>query len=181
MTWPPYRIAEQRKQETMRALQILGVQSPPCFLELTDSKTGQLEASSRDRVRRRLADLIKAHRPDIVLTTWRREPHCDHRFSYKLARHAIFEAKSRATLVEYMVWTYAIGSIEDRPLLQDSQTFHLDIDEVRTRKRNAVAAHKSQLGRLIRDDPGGFRFSRAQLRSMTKGEEQYELPRSSRI
>lgn len=46
---------------------------------------------------------------------------------------------------------------------------------MRAQKRKALAAHRSQLGRLIRDDPHGFSLSPADLRAMTMGDERYEL------
>lgn len=175
-TWPPERIAHRRKREVLRAIEILGVKASPHFLNLPDTQTATIAGAIRQGACDRLAGVIEEHQPDVVLTTWRREPHCDHRFSYALTRDSMQDASSSAMLVEYMVWTYLIGAADDRPRPHETAGFLLDVGDVRSRKRSALAAHRSQLGRIIRDDPGGFALSRAHMRTMTIGEERFELP-----
>ena len=160
-----------------RAIDILGVSAPPYFLDLPDAQTETLAAPIRQQACDRLAGVISQHQPEVVLTTWRREPHCDHRFCYTLTRASMRDASSSAMLVEYMVWTYLIGVEDDRPRPHETSAFLLDICYVRCRKRSALAAHRSQLGRIIRDDPDGFALSRAQMRTMTMGDERFDLPR----
>ena len=176
-TWPKERIAHRRKHEVSRAIGILGVGVPPHFLDLPDAQTETLAAPIRQQACDRLAGVIAQHQPEVVLTTWRREPHCDHRFCYTLTRDSMQGASSSAMLVEYMVWTYLIGEENDRPRPHETSAFLLDIGNVRCRKRSALAAHRSQLGRIIRDDPEGFALSRSQMRTMTIGEERFDLPR----
>lgn len=176
--WPPHRVAHRRQIETAKALKILGVDEPALFLELPDARTDFLAPDVELRAVRRLEDQLDKCRPDVVLTTWRREPHCDHRFSYVIARDAVRSAVRPVMLVEYMVWTYLIGEADDAPRPDETASFYLDIEFVRTSKRNAVAAHRTQLGRIIRDDPNGFRLTPNHLRFMTLQDEQYELPRT---
>ncbi len=175
-TWTPERIAERRRVETVRALQVLGVDTAPEFLGLPDAHTGTLSAARTVAARKQLAGWIAQHQPDVVLTTWRREPHGDHRFSYALTRDAMQEAETGALPVEYLVWTNLAGTPDDHPRPDETLSFRLDVQEVRVVKRRALAAHRSQLGRLIRDDPDGFSLNRVQLQSMTRGDELYELP-----
>lgn len=176
VAWPPNRIAERRRLEAAVALQVLGAEPPPHFLDLPDGQTGRIGDAATRAACQRLADLLEHAQPDIVLTTWRREPHCDHRFAYALACDAMRNVASRALRVEYLVWTDLIGAPGDRPLPHETVSFQLDIDAVRARKRKALAAHRSQLGRLIRDDPTGFSLTPEHLRCMTMKEEHYELP-----
>jgi LmbE family N-acetylglucosaminyl deacetylase len=177
-SWSPQRIAMQRKREITEALRVLGVRRTPRFLDLPDAGTPNLRGNLRLEAREKFSAIIDDLAPDVVLTTWRREPHCDHRFSYELTRDAMRAAGSTARCVEYFVWTYLIGAYEDRPKPGETASLQLDIDEMRERKRAALAMHASQLGRLIQDDPGGFALTRAQMDLMTDGDEQFEVERA---
>ncbi|MGD9804686.1 MAG: PIG-L deacetylase family protein [Hyphomicrobiaceae bacterium] len=177
-TWPAARIADQRKREATRAAEILAVSEPPLFLGLPDSRTQMLHEMHRRSACQQLAAALLHHRAEVVLTTWRREPHCDHRFAYELTRDAVRGAATGATIVEYIVWADLIGAPDDRLQPGEMESLELDISTVRARKRVALAAHRSQLGRLIRDDPAGFNLTRAHLKAMTGGFEHYALPRS---
>lgn len=173
--WPPQRIAAQRKQELVDALGLLGVHCAPTFLDLPDARTPSLPANMRIAACARLSAVIAALSPDAVLTTWRREPHCDHRFSYELTRDAMHMAGCTAPCLEYMVWTYLSGAADDRPDPAVTMCLQLDIETVRENKRAALSMHVSQLGGMIVDDPEGFALTSAQLETMISGDEQFEI------
>lgn len=176
-TWPPLRLARQRRSEVVGALRILGVERPPVFLNLPDARTQELSLPVVSKVRDTLAACIVEHRAEAVFTTWRREPHCDHRFAYTLTLDALRAVSASIALVEYMVWTPIAGSPEDHPRPFETEQIGLDIRPVREAKIAAVQAHKSQLGHLIEDDPTGFTLSTEHLTAMTGPYEQFACTR----
>ena len=101
--WPRERLAALRRAETTAALEVLGVKGPPVFLDLPDAATPTLSPCADDAALATLVAHLKNRQPGVVLTTWRREPHCDHRYAYDLARRAV--ASQDCRLVEYLVWT----------------------------------------------------------------------------
>lgn len=114
-SWPPARIARQRRSELEHAIEILGVTRTPYCLGLPDSRTLALSDMDRRTATTELADIIAQSSPELVLTPWRREPHCDHQFSYSLTRDALVQSRSNAACVEYIVWTKANGEKVSNP------------------------------------------------------------------
>jgi LmbE family N-acetylglucosaminyl deacetylase len=165
-SWPPRRLASQRRLELAQALGTLGVGRSSLHMDLPDSRTESISRERRQNALRMLSDAISRFEPDVVATTWRREPHCDHRFAFELTREAMADARSEAALVEYLVWTGVIGLPEDLPRPDEGKMLRLDISDVRAIKLRAVEAFRSQLG-LIQDDPSGFSLTAKQIEQMT--------------
>lgn len=95
-----------------------------------------------------------------ILAPWRHDPHTDHRASHALARCAA-EAAQAATgrqrrLLEYFVWTAERAAAHEMPQAGQGTAWQLDIAGVLPAKRGAIAAHRSQCGDAITDDPQGF-------------------------
>ncbi len=80
--WPRGRLASQRLTEFREALHVLGVDAEAVALGLPDAETETLPQRAIELAIERLRDEIAASAPDIIATTWRPVPHCDHRFSY---------------------------------------------------------------------------------------------------
>jgi LmbE family N-acetylglucosaminyl deacetylase len=105
----------------------------------------------------RFALLLETLRPRTVIAPWRRDPHCDHRASSDIVRAALERLQApRPRLLEYAVWLDERGTVEDRPGPEEAHVHRLDVGAARERKSLAIAAHASQHGGLIVDDPGGF-------------------------
>ncbi|MBB4658422.1 PIG-L deacetylase family protein [Parvularcula dongshanensis] len=171
--WPPRRLARLRTTELRRALARLGVDTPPLLLGLPDAGTLGIPLSQRDTALRRLAALIVRVRPGLVLTTWRREPHCDHQTAYALGRAAC--DRTGARLAEYLVWTPLLGAAGDDPLPGEGRSVRLRLGAARLQKQFALDAHLSQLGAVVGDDPEGFALTSPQRRTMTGPHETYVL------
>jgi hypothetical protein len=58
--------------------------------------------------------------------------------------------------LEYPVWSWLQPHADFAPRAPHSVAWRLDISEVLALKRQAIAQYRSQLGKLIRDDPDGF-------------------------
>lgn len=175
--WPRTRVAARRRDEFLQALDVLGITTDPTFLDLPDAATGALGAGAIARAIEVLLEAFRTESPDVVLTTWRREPHCDHRFAFELVRNAISLADSRPTLAEYMVWTPITGSPADQPAPEETSSVFVDVSTTLATKRHALRCHASQLGELISDDPQGFCLTKNHIASMVGPYERFEIAR----
>lgn len=178
ITWPTARLAHQRHFELVAALRVLGVDRPPICLGLPDAQTQRLPAAEVARAQNKLARAIEAYGPDAVFTTWRREPHCDHRFAYTVTRSAVLAQARAPALIEYMVWTPVTGTPQDFPQPAETEQLSLDVEGVRDIKCAALTEHRSQLGHLISDDPAGFTLTAPQITAMTGPYEHFFLART---
>lgn len=104
---------------------------------------------------RSVADLARAYATTTLFTTWPHDPHCDHAMAAKLGARAATAAGNR--LVFYPVWGWLLPQEAELPEGSLSGA-RLDIEAFLPRKRRAIAAHASQHGGLITDDPGAFRL-----------------------
>jgi LmbE family N-acetylglucosaminyl deacetylase len=109
----------------------------------------------------RIAALISWAAPGVVVVPWRRDPHPDHRAAHALATAALRLVRSSARCLEYTVWTAERAAAADLPNPAAVRVWRLDIESVVAAKRRAIAAHRSQLGLVIDDDPAGFTIAPA--------------------
>ena len=174
VSWPKARLVAQRQAETHNALAALGVHREPHFLGLPDTGTLHLSPSEHEQAVQHLAELIARSNPGVIATTWRREPHGDHQFSYALTRDALTRASSNSRLIEYMVWTAPIGDTSAAPEAGETQSLSLDITQVRGVKQRALKAHVSQFGGLILDDATGFALQPWHLEFMDQPFERFD-------
>jgi LmbE family N-acetylglucosaminyl deacetylase len=106
----------------------------------------------------RIVSMLKDAQTDTVAVTHRREPHCDHRTCYHLARKAAGTLACGIRILEYRVWLAASASISGDRVLHS-----LEISSVLDRKHAAIACYRSQTTDLIADDPNGFWLSSADI------------------
>jgi LmbE family N-acetylglucosaminyl deacetylase len=143
-----------RMGEIERACEALGLTRPIVFME-------DYVVHSRELVKR-VADVIVAERPRIVVTHLPFDYHVDHRATYEAVKDAI-EWAAHTT-------TYSEPCLVERLLLMEVNTLIpsplvlVDISEATESKRNAVDAYETQLAKF----PWGYyhRFSekKAELR-----------------
>jgi LmbE family N-acetylglucosaminyl deacetylase len=172
--WPTQRLIAQRQRELSKALGILGVETPCYSLALPDARTLDLPAAEVEIASMRLAGLISHLVPDLVVTTWRREPHCDHQFAYRLAHDAVRLSGKPTKLLEYMIWTPRLGLDADWPVPGETHTVKLDIRSVREIKLAAVHAHESQLDDGLDGITDNFGLTAYDLEVMVGGHERYD-------
>jgi LmbE family N-acetylglucosaminyl deacetylase len=154
--FPPDRLCAVRETETQAALARLGLSGDNAiFLRYPDTKapTGGkalLEAAQR------VAGIVRRNGCDMILTTWRHDPHGDHLAAARIGEHAA--AISGARLLAYPVWGLTLPPDAE---LGDTviDGFRLDIGRHVARKHAAILEHKSQYAGLITDDPDGFQLS----------------------
>ncbi len=146
-----------RDREWLRALACLGLRDGAA--NRLGCPDGAVPVAGDPRFAPLRADLqvvLEAIAPQLVLLPWRRDPHPDHRASHALVRAALAEGALRPRCLEYIVWTGERATADEWPRPGEACTWRLDIAAARARKRLAIAAHRSQHGEVIDDDPTGF-------------------------
>lgn len=103
----------------------------------------------------RIGAVIADVAASALVATWRGDPHSDHVATAALAREVA------ATRPGLRLWSYPIwGRFTDRPGpgpdAAGAAILRLDPGPHRAAKAAAIASHRSQMTRLISDDPDGF-------------------------
>lgn len=139
-SWPARRVADQRAREILRAVGVLGCGR--ARLELHNLPDGAL-SDHRGHV-------VQSVNADIVVTCHEFDPQPDHRAAYAIS--AVAAANAGARLLTFPVWALTT----EAPPPSSGQIWQIDVAPYLSLKRRALAEHQSQLGHLIRDDPGAF-------------------------
>lgn len=163
--WPRPRLRDLREVEAIAAAGILGVAPGALtFLRLPDGGLGSSGADF-DRAVQAIADRAGAIGAGTICVTWGFDPHCDHRAAHAMARAAA--GRCGAGLLSYPVWGHTLPPetpVGDR----DPRGGRLDITRHVSRKARAIAAHRSQLGLVVADDPAGFVLDRSMRARFTR-------------
>lgn len=154
--WPPARLQELRAAELEGALAELGL--PAASLRRLDLPDGGVPRAGTprfpaalDRLQAACAGIV----PRTLVTSWRHDPHTDHAATFELAVGLRARWSPAPTLLEYVVWGWHLRP-ETPVHAAPPHGFRLDPGPALERKRRAIAAHGSQLGRVVTDDPNGF-------------------------
>jgi LmbE family N-acetylglucosaminyl deacetylase len=172
-SYPPGRLAALRKAEVTQAVGYLGMSVERLvFLGECDTKAPR-KGAAFDRVSRHLAAWLAAFDCTTIFVPWRQDPHCDHQAAAFIGEAAAAFANVR--LLEYPVWGWTLLPDTTVP---DQQVcgWRLDIAACLPAKRRAIAAHASQYGALIQDDPAGFQLPANLLSVLDQPWETFLLP-----
>ena len=173
--WNRRRLARQREAEASEALYRLGAgDQPRTFLRLADAAMPPEGSPARRAALQAVGAILRGLRPGLVLLPWRRDPHCDHRDSWALVTEALAAVGQAPETLEYAIWLDELGAAGDRPVRGEMEPVFLPVAP--GRKRHAVAAHISQLGGLITDDPAGFALEPPTIARLTGTRELYWRP-----
>jgi LmbE family N-acetylglucosaminyl deacetylase len=147
-------LRDLREQEAREATRRLGL-PPTClaFLRLRDTAAPH-GGPAFDQVVNQLTPLMADR--GTICAPWAHDPHCDHVAAYLIARATA--ARTGARLLAYPVWGWMLPPETLVPTDDGAPEsgWRLDITPVLAAKRSAIAAHGSQLGTVIQDDPNGF-------------------------
>lgn len=140
----PGRLAAVREEEQRAAAEDLGVEQV-IFLRYPDGLlVNNLE------LRRQLANVIRQHRPHILLTIdpWRRyQLHPDHRAAGQAALDAIYAAREWHVFPEQLVGDVEPWRVKEVYLFwTDSADYWEDISQCIDTRISALARHASQVG-----------------------------------
>ncbi len=171
--YPASKLIAVREAEATEAVNILGLPSERLiFLREPDTKAphgGPVFESIVDR----LAGYVRDFGCSAILAPWRHDPHCDHQAASRIACWTARVTGIRA--LAYPVWGWTIStrvSID----ATEPQGWRLDVTPHLPAKGRAIAAHASQSGRSIIDDPTGFVLPQSLLRALAKPWETFLLP-----
>lgn len=175
--WPRERLADRREAEAQEALRRLGVgDQPRTFLRLRDADMPAEGTAAHSQALARIEAILHAWQPDLALVPWRRDPHRDHRDSWRLFDGACDRTGIRPSVLEYAIWLSEFGAPEDHPRTEEMQVVAIDIAQGAGAKREAVNAHLTQTSDVIDDDPDGFRLTRATIDRLVGPVESYWRP-----
>lgn len=172
--WPRERLVARRRDEAVEALRRLTVEDADItFLALPDAAMPARGSPEWDKSVAQVAEIITDFDPALALLPWRRDPHCDHRASWRLTRDSLKLANAHPKIFEYPIWLDEFGKEDDRPHKGEVEPVVFDIAGVLEAKRAAIAAHLTQTTQLIDDDPNGFRLTEAVIERLARPTETY--------
>jgi LmbE family N-acetylglucosaminyl deacetylase len=158
---PPARMRVVRQREAHQAVAHLGVRPERLtFCKFPDTRAPK-DGPDFEAAVRMLCGLV-AHEPQCtaILAPWRYDPHTDHEAASLIA--AEVAARSDILHVSYPVWGWLLP--DDAAVPVNAVTgWRLDVTPFLPAKQRAIAAHKSQYGGMITDDPSGFELPPALL------------------
>ncbi len=153
--WPAPRLAALRRSELEAAVACLG--GDPTrdlgWLGHPDAALHRLHGPGHD-LARDIRAAVQRTGARVLLAPSVHDPHCDHVAAARAAAE-VADRLPRLRLVSYPVWSRWLGG-GDAPVCDGAIRLRFDGTGTADRKRMAVAAHRSQAGAVIADDPGGF-------------------------
>jgi LmbE family N-acetylglucosaminyl deacetylase len=172
-SWPGERLRAEREREAARATGLLGLPEGRLhFLRLADTASPTAGPAFEDAVHD-LSRIAAAEGCGTVLTTWGHDPHRDHESAWLIGRAVALDGGLR--LLAYPVWGWLIDAGVELDVAQPAG-WRFDVTRWRAVKARAIAAHETQYGGLIDDDPDGFRLPAALLAVFAQRFETVLLP-----
>jgi LmbE family N-acetylglucosaminyl deacetylase len=167
--YPASALRSLRAQETTAALDILGIEdrSRITFLNLPDGAVPSITSPAFQIAKLRCQRYLTQTLPDTIFMPWRADPHADHRATWQLIQAAILSLGISPQSIEYPIWDWDLQQQRTSPDLDRISGWRLDVSQVLTLKKQAIATYKSQLGDLIADDPNGFSLTPELLTNFT--------------
>ncbi|NMG06428.1 PIG-L deacetylase family protein [Brasilonema sp. UFV-L1] len=146
------KIIQIRKQEAVKALEILGVETSKIhFLEKPDGTLQDLQKEQREQTIQQLAELLILYQPEEVYVPHRKDCHKDHEATYELVKEAIAQVKIKVELLQYPIWLFWRAPLFIMLKVQDiAAAYRLSIESVQEKKNRAIASYCSQLENLPR-------------------------------
>jgi len=147
-------ISEVRRNEAKAAAELLGADY--FCLEFRD-----LNIFNDDESRRRVTEVLRRTRPNLILTAPPVDYHCDHEATSLLVRDACFSAScpnyatrqwEPAPAIDWIPHLYYVDPLEgnDREGQPIPAGIHVDVSDVFELKRKMLACHASQREWLLR-------------------------------
>ncbi|AFY45113.1 PIG-L deacetylase family protein [Nostoc sp. PCC 7107] len=148
------KIIQIRKQEAIKALNILGVQTSAIhFLDKADGGLQALKTAEKQEVIAQISELLQHYQPEEVYVPHSKDCHRDHEATYHLVKTAIQQANIKVDLLQYPIWLFWRSPLFIMLKLSDiAAAYSFSITSVQQKKNQAIAAYTSQLTSL----PHGF-------------------------
>ena len=160
LTYPADRLRQLRESEAFAALQMLDVAPENVtFMRQKDTQVATSDSAGFADAVAFVRAVINRVKPTTVLVPWRRDPHCDHRASWQILNGVLAQLSTRPRVLEYLIWLWELGNETDMPGRNEMTVWRVPIDSVMAQRDRAIAAHRSQVTRMIDDDPSAFYLS----------------------
>jgi len=146
--------AELRRQEAIKALNLLGVSSLDIyFLNHPDGRLQELSQSEQNSLVNQLSALFEQYQVQEVYIPHFKDGHLDHEATFQVGQAAIAKTSHAIELIQYPIWLFWKRPILLKLKQQDLRgAFQLDISSVKAKKHRAIQVYQSQLPVL----PFGF-------------------------
>ncbi len=170
--FPPRKLRALREEEALAALKILEVpESHITFLRWPDTAVPQPGQPQFLKAVEDFDRILKPYRPDLLLSPWQFDQHCDHQATWHIVQHCSSAWSPPPTQLAYSIWGDRAAGL--RCLPPGEQGWRLDIASVMRLKLDAAMAYRSQTTDLIQDDPNGFRLTAEMLNNLIQPYETY--------
>ena len=146
--YPAPQLAALREAEAREAVSILNVEPRALSFWRLGDRYVPTEGADFDRAVERARAELQTLAPALVVIPGPTDAHGDHRASWAIWTRAAGTLPQPPRRLTYIVWP--------GPEHPGGAEVTLDIAAVLPLKRRAIAAHRSQHGLVIDDDPGGF-------------------------
>lgn len=158
--YPAEKLRQLRESEALNALKILNVDAGHAsFMRLKDRSVPNPSEPDFEPAVQQIRQILQPLQPDTILVTWQKDPHPDHRAAWQMVNTAVSGLKKTPRILQYLIWVWELGENKDLTVNQFNKFYFIDIKTVFHLKKQAIAAHVSQVSRLIDDDPEGFILS----------------------
>lgn len=155
--YPSEKLTKVREKEAKAAVLTLGGEIENMeFLRLKDTRVPHENDSQFKETVEKIVKIIDDLQPQTVFVPWQRDPHRDHQATWKIMSEAVNKAKVKPRFIEYPIWLWELGNLDDMESLDRMKKFTVNIEETLEMKNKALAAHTSQVTHMIDDDPEGF-------------------------
>lgn len=144
------KVIEIRKQESLNALKILGVDTSAIhFLDQEDGTLKELSIEAKQQTINQISELIKLYQPGEIYVPHYQDCHRDHEATYKLVKDAITQTHITTELIQYPIWLlWRLPIFFSLKLSDISPAYRLSLASVKAKKQQAIFAYSSQIKNL---------------------------------
>ncbi|MGI4727011.1 MAG: PIG-L deacetylase family protein [Janthinobacterium lividum] len=158
--YPAEKLRQLRESEALNALKILDVDAANAsFMRIKDRSVPNPEDAGFDAAVTQMLQILTPLKPDTILVTWQKDPHPDHRAAWQIVNRVASLLAKKTLILQYLIWIWELGEQSDLVINQHTKLYLVKTVSVFQQKKQAIAAHVSQVSRLIDDDPEGFILS----------------------
>jgi LmbE family N-acetylglucosaminyl deacetylase len=177
--FPPAILSQLRRDEALEALSFLHVPATHVFfMGLKDGSLPGIGLTGFEGAVDAACVFFNKIRPGTIIVPWRRDTHQDHRACWQMTDEALKKFHKNVLVLEYPLWLWERGNESDSPGDKEVAIRSVNIAAVTSEKLCAINAHRSQVTRMIDDDPNGFWLSPEVISHFTGPEEIYLVKKS---
>lgn len=152
--WPPARLAELRRTELKGAVRILGG-DPDRDITFLGHPDAALHGVGTEALGTQIERVVDRLGTNVLIVPSRHDRHGDHVATADAADLAA-QARPSLRMLSCPIWSRWAAGRKPAPQTLGTRRHTFDVAPHRETKTRAIAAHASQRGAVVRDDPDGF-------------------------